>query len=157
MWGKQGKIEFRGNFSTVIGAHPSPSRTQIKRKRTYLISGVGGAGTDPPTSKRERFFLMHLALSVPIINKIHHRTKAEERLKHQDPLKIVRARSAHYFDFTTECITGGGGISYLSLCSPPRPPLLHVLCTLHWLCQLYRRCHLNHNNFSIQRLPYIKL
>ena len=51
-----------------------------------LISGVGGA--DPITAKKERFFLMPLALSEPIIYEIHtylpNRTKSEERLKRQD-------------------------------------------------------------------------
>ena len=42
---------------------------------------MGGAGADPPSSKKRTFFLLHLALSVPIINKIYHRTKAGERLK----------------------------------------------------------------------------
>ena len=47
----------------------------------YLISSLGGAGVDSPTSKKGTFFLMPLALSVPIINKIYNRTKAGEGLK----------------------------------------------------------------------------
>ena len=69
MRGKQGKIEF---CSTIIVAHPS--RTQIKRKKFSpappvvfrlsfvwdIISSMGGAGADPPSSKKGMFFLMPL-------------------------------------------------------------------------------------------------
>ena len=98
---KSSSAVFRSNFSTIIGAHPS--RTQIKRKKFSpappvifilsfvwdIISSMGGAGADPPSSKKRTFFLMPLALSVPIINKIYHRTKAGERLKLKPSLNCV--------------------------------------------------------------------
>ena len=76
---EQGKssssADFRGNFTILF-------RAKIKKK----ISGVGGTEVDPPTTKNFEIFLMPFGLSVPIINKIYHRTKAEEGLKHQVPL-----------------------------------------------------------------------
>ena len=38
-------------------------------KTTLILSCVGGAWADPPTSKKGKFFLMLLALSVPIFLK----------------------------------------------------------------------------------------
>ena len=52
--------------------------------------------------KKGMFFLTPLALSVPIINKIYHRTKAGERLKAVP--KLCEPRSAYYIDFTAEWI-----------------------------------------------------
>ena len=46
----------------------------IRAYKWGLIRGVGGAGADPPTSKKGTDFLMPLVLSVSIFNKKSHRT-----------------------------------------------------------------------------------
>ena len=82
----------RGFFTIAIGVQVHPSRSQIKKKclKTFLdlvlykglkvrpryLEVWEGQGADPPTSKKGTFFLCPWS----------HRTKAEERLRHQDHL-----------------------------------------------------------------------
>ena len=51
-------------------------KTSIFTYRTLISSCVGGARTNPPTYEIWAYFLMCLALNVPIFNKKSHRTRA---------------------------------------------------------------------------------
>ena len=69
------------NLSYTVSGHKSLSTASVWSKTTLIIGGVGGAGIDSPSWKTFKFFLMPLALSVPIFNKKSYQTRAMETFK----------------------------------------------------------------------------